>query len=98
MPELHVVAVIRAKEGKEKEVRRDLTAVTDASRKEDGNVRYDLFADRNDPRRFVIIEHWRDEPAQDRHHNESDHIHHFHEHGDRNVESREAVYFLEKIV
>ncbi|RVJ88085.1 putative quinol monooxygenase [Sinorhizobium meliloti] len=98
MPELHLIAVLYAKDGKEQEVRRDLTAVSEASGKEDGNIRYNLFQDRNDPRRFVILEHWRDEAAQDRHHNHSDHIRHFHDNGDRNVESREAVYVLEKVV
>ncbi len=98
MPELHIVATLYAKTGREDEVRRDLTAVTQASRSEDGNIRYDLFEDRNDPRRFVIVEHWLSEADQDRHHTLSDHIRHFHENGDRNVERREAVYLLQKIV
>ncbi|MFD2346627.1 antibiotic biosynthesis monooxygenase [Sinorhizobium terangae] len=98
MPEIHVVAVLYAKQGTEDEVRRDLTVVAETSRKEDGNLRYELFADQNDPRRFVIVEHWRDEGAQERHHHHSDHIRHFHENGDRNVERREGVYVLEKVV
>lgn len=98
MPELHIVATLHAKVGKENELRRDLSAITEASRRENGNIRYDLLQDRNDARRFVIVEHWRDEAAQDRHHNLSEHIRHFHAHGDQNVERREAVYFLQKIV
>lgn len=97
MPEIHVVAVLCAKEGTEDEVRRDLTVVTESSRNEDGNLRYELFADQNDPRRFVIAEHWLDENAQATHHHHSDHIRHFHENGDRNIERREAVYVLKKI-
>lgn len=97
MPELHIVATLYALSGKEQEVRRDLIAVTEASRREEGNIRYELFEDRSDLRRFVIIEHWRDEADQDRHHNLSDHIRHFHANGDRNVERREAVYLLRQI-
>lgn len=98
MPELHVIAMLYARAGQEREMRRDLAAITEASRNEDGNISYDLFEDQNDPRRFVLVEHWRDAAAQDRHHNQSDHIRHFHENGERNVERREAVHFLTKVV
>ncbi|MBB4015113.1 MULTISPECIES: putative quinol monooxygenase [Chelatococcus] len=98
MSEVHMVAVLYAKTGKEKELRNDLTVITEKSRKEEGNLEYDLFEDRNDPRRFVLIEHWRGATDQDRHHNQSDHIRHFHDNGDRNVERREAIYLLQKVV
>lgn len=98
MPGLHIVAILYAKEGKESELSGDLAVITEASRKEDGNIRYDLFEDQNDPRRFVIVEHWRSEADQQKHHNDSDHIRHFHENGDRNVERRESVHMLRPVV
>lgn len=97
MAEVHVLAILYAKQGTEAELRRDLTVVTETSRNEDGSIRYELFADQNDQRRFVIVEHWRDAAAQERHHNLSDHIRQFHEHGDKNVERRELVYFMSRI-
>lgn len=98
MPGLHIVAILYAREGKERELRDDLAVITEASRKEDGNIRYDLFEDLNDPRRFVIVEHWRGEADQQKHHNHSGHIRHFHENGDRNVERRESVHLLRPVV
>jgi len=97
MTDLHIVAVLYAKQGKQETLRQDLTVVTETSRTEDGNLRYELFEDSNDPRRFVLVEHWRDGAAQQRHHNQSDHIRHFHENGDANVERREAIHILRKI-
>ncbi|KQU75704.1 antibiotic biosynthesis monooxygenase [Aminobacter sp. DSM 101952] len=97
MAEVHVLAILYAKEGKEEELRSDLTVVTESSRNEDGSIRYELFADQNDRRRFVIVEHWRDAAAQERHHNLSDHIRAFHENGDRNVERRELVCFMSRV-
>lgn len=97
MAGVHVLAILYSKAGKENELRRDLTTVSNASGGEDGNIRYDLFEDASDRRRFVIVEHWRDTASQERHHNLSEHIRHFHENGDRNVETRESLYFLRKI-
>lgn len=98
MNEVHVVAVLYAKEGHEDALRADLTTVAQKSAQEDGNMRYELFADANDSRRFVLVEHWRDAEAQQRHHNHSAHIAHFHAHGEKNVEHREAVHLLRHIV
>ncbi|MNT93532.1 putative monooxygenase YcnE [compost metagenome] len=81
----------------EHELRRDLTTVCNASSREDGNIRYELHEDANDQRRFVIIEQWQDAASQEKHHNLSSHIKHFHENGDRNVERREVVCFLNPV-
>lgn len=97
MSDVHVVAVLVAKPGREEALRADLVTITEASAAEDGNLRYELFADANDARRFVIVEHWRDAEAQQRHHNHSAHIAWFHAHGEVNVERREFVHFLERL-
>ena len=78
-------------------MRRDLIAVVEPSRKEDGNLRYELFVDHNDARRFVFVEHWVDQHAQQKHHTESEHIRYFHEHGVANVEKTEISFQLERV-
>ncbi|MDK1387560.1 putative quinol monooxygenase [Sinorhizobium sp. 8-89] len=97
MSDIHVVAILYAKEGREDGLRADLMTLTRKSAAEEGNLRYELFADANDGRRFVLVEHWRDAEAQGKHHNQSEHIAHFHAHGEDNVERREAVHFLKRI-
>lgn len=97
MSEVHVVAILYAKEGREDALRSDLIMVTQKSALEQGNLRYELFTDANDGRRFVLVEHWSDAEAQDKHHTQSDHIAHFHAHGEANVERREVVHFLDRI-
>ncbi|MCZ4091148.1 putative quinol monooxygenase [Sinorhizobium psoraleae] len=71
MSDIHVVAILYAKEGREDALRADLMTVTQKSAAEEGNLRYELFADANDGRRFVLVEHWRDAEAQGKHHNRS---------------------------
>lgn len=97
MNELFVVVSIYAKEGKEEELRHDLIAVVGPSRRDEGNLRYELFIDRADPRRFVFVEEWSDRKAQEKHHNESHHIRHFQSHGIANVDHYEAVHMLARI-
>lgn len=97
MSELFVVVSLYAKKGKEDELRRDLIAVVDPSRKEEGSLRYDLFVDQNDPQRFVFVEHWASVEARERHHNEGPHIQHFQKHGASNVERMEFAHFLTAI-
>jgi quinol monooxygenase YgiN len=58
MSELFIVVGLKAKAGKENELRRDLAALVEPSRKEDGNIRYDLFEDQDEPGRFVFVEAW----------------------------------------
>jgi quinol monooxygenase YgiN len=96
--ELTLVVALRAKPGKEDELRRDLAAVVEPSRKEDGSLGYDLFVDQNDPGRFVFVEHWASRQHRDKHHTEGPHIQHFQANGAKNVEQMEFAYFLDRVV
>lgn len=64
MPAMGGVVGLRAKKGKEEELRKDLIAVVEPSRKEEGSMRYELFADESDPGHFVFVEHWASPEAQ----------------------------------
>jgi quinol monooxygenase YgiN len=97
MSDLFIVVGLRAKRGKEDELRRDLIAVVEPSRKEEGNLRYELFSDRSDPGLFVFVEHWATTEAQQKHHTEGPHIQHFHAHGAANVERAEFSHMLSRI-
>jgi quinol monooxygenase YgiN len=97
MSELHIVAVLYAKDGGQDALRADLVTVTKASAAEAGNLSYELFGDTNDERRFVLLERWRDQASRDRHHNESAHIARFHAHGADNIERREVFSFLKRL-
>lgn len=97
MSPFFVMVTLYAKEGREQELRESLTPVVAASRKEDGNLRYELFTDQEDPRRFVFVEHWASPEAREKHHTESDHIVHFHNNGVDAVERTEVAYFLDRI-
>jgi len=44
-----------------------LTHYRDASRKEDGNLRFDALQELNRPNRFIVVEAWRDRAALDAH-------------------------------
>jgi quinol monooxygenase YgiN len=97
MSDFFVLVALYAKDGAEKDLRRDLVAVVEPSRKDEGNLRYELFVDQNDPRRFVFLEHWADEATQEKHHTETEHIRKFQEHGSANVEKMEIFYMLDRI-
>jgi quinol monooxygenase YgiN len=60
---LPVVAIIKAKPGKEIFVEEMLRAVIGPTLKEDGCLRYDLHRDKADPRVFIFIEQWQSEEA-----------------------------------
>lgn len=74
MPELSIVAVVMVRKGSEQELRGALAALVAPSRKDEGNLRYEMYADRNEPRRFVVVERWTDEAAHAKHDAESVHI------------------------
>jgi len=97
MSELVVVVSLRAKPGQEDALRRDLAAVVEPSRQEDGSLRYDLFVDQNDPGRFVFVEHWASREQREKHHNDGPHIRHFQAHGAENVAEMEFAYFLDRV-
>lgn len=98
MSELFIVVGLKAKDGKEGDLRRDLAALVAPSRNEDGNIRYELFVDQSDPGRFVFVEHWASQEQRNKHHTEGPHILHFHGNGMTNVERTEFALFLDKVV
>ena len=98
MSELFIVVGLKAKAGKEDELRRDLSALVEPSRQEDGNFRYDLFEDQDQPGRFVFVEEWASTEARDKHHEHGPHILRFHENGVSNVEKTEFAHRLKRVV
>lgn len=50
LSELFIVVGLKAKAGKEDDLRRDLSVLVEPSRREDGNIRYDLFEDQDEHR------------------------------------------------
>lgn len=97
MSERFHIAVLYAKPGRELALRDNLAALVAPSRAEQGNLRYDLYSDAHDSRRFIFIESWTSAEAQRRHHEQSPHIRHFHANGDADVERRESFYVIEPI-
>ncbi len=55
---LTVVAEMKAKEGKEAQLREALTALVAPTRQEEGCVQYDLHEKLDEPGRFVFYENW----------------------------------------
>ena len=62
-----VVATFEAKEGEEERVESTLSEAVAATHAEDGCLKYALHRDRNEPRRFVMIEMWSSQEALDAH-------------------------------
>jgi Uncharacterized conserved protein len=92
-----IVVGLRAKVGKENELRRDLLSLVEPSRKEEGNRRYDLFEDRAQSGLFVFVEEWASSETQLKHHEHGPHIQHFHNNGMKNVERTEFSYMLKRV-
>jgi quinol monooxygenase YgiN len=64
---LTVVAELLAKPGKEDELRRELLAVVEPTRKEEGCVEYYIHVATDEPGRFIFYENWASREALDRH-------------------------------
>jgi quinol monooxygenase YgiN len=64
---LTVVAEMKAKPGREEELRSALLALVGPTRPEDGCVQYDLHVHTGDPGRFVFYENWASEAHLARH-------------------------------
>ena len=62
-----VVAVFEAKEGEEDRVQSTLSEAVTATHSEEGCLKYALHRDRNEPRRFVLVEMWSSQEALDTH-------------------------------
>ncbi len=97
MDDLFVLVILQAKKGREEALQRDLIAVVEPSRRDEGNLRYELFVDKSDEHRFVFLEHWASPEAQEKHHRETEHIRRFQESGSQNVEKIEVFYQLRQI-
>lgn len=97
MSDFYILAVLYAYPGREQELREDLIALVEPSRKDEGNLSYELFAQQDDPRRFVFVEHWASPEAQIKHHTLSNHIQYFHANGINSVERAELFYKLNRI-
>jgi quinol monooxygenase YgiN len=65
--EINVVAVLKAKEGKEEAVREAFEGVLEPSRKDKGCKRYDLFTAEGAPGTFVMLETWESQEDLDAH-------------------------------
>jgi quinol monooxygenase YgiN len=64
---LTVVAVLKAKPGKEKDLRDALLAVVGPTRGEAGCKQYDLHESTDNPGEFVFYENWTDREALNEH-------------------------------
>lgn|SRR5574340_1064305 len=64
---LTVVAEMQAKPGKEEELKKQLLALIEPTRKEEGCVQYDLHVSTESAGQFVFYENWRSRELLDRH-------------------------------
>ena len=64
---LTVIAQIKAKPGKEGQVRQELLSLVAPSRKDDGCLNYDLHQALDNPTRFLFHENWTSKAHLDRH-------------------------------
>ncbi|HEV2604710.1 MAG TPA: putative quinol monooxygenase [Microvirga sp.] len=98
MSKIQIVVGIKAKADKEDELRRDLVLIVKLSRKEPGNIRYDLYEDHDELGRFVFVEEWASIEERTAHHEHAQHIKYFHENGVLNVEKTEFGRILKGVV
>lgn len=92
-----VLVVLYAKAGRESELREKFKAVVEPSRLDAGNLRYELFEQQDDPRRFIFVEHWESAQAQEAHHTRTEHIRRFQEDGSDAVERVELFYRMKRL-
>ncbi len=64
---LIVIATVKAKAGKEKELAEVLKKFVAPTRRESGCIQYDLHVDQSDPGSFAFYERWVDEAALEAH-------------------------------
>lgn len=67
MTELKIVAVIVVKAAYQNELEKVFHTIVDETRKESGNVSYDLHQDTSNPLRYTILELWKSQAAIDEH-------------------------------
>jgi quinol monooxygenase YgiN len=66
---LTIVANITIKAEYKDDVYKAIKTVVDATRKESGNIFYDVFEDTNNPLKLTFIETWKSQAAIDSHNN-----------------------------
>ncbi|GAA4719461.1 putative quinol monooxygenase [Brevibacillus fulvus] len=95
MSTITVTAVLRAKAGKEQQLREELLKVVPLSRKEAGCIEYNLHQSLEDQRVFLFYETWKDEEAL-KSHAETEHYQQYRQNTEPLLESRE-VYRVRKL-
>ncbi|NRR92569.1 antibiotic biosynthesis monooxygenase [Winogradskyella undariae] len=73
MSKLKIIATIIVKPEFKEDVFNILKTVTDATRKEEGNISYILHEDINNSAKVIILEEWKSQEAID-FHNQTDHF------------------------
>jgi quinol monooxygenase YgiN len=93
------LVALRARPGREEELRAELVALAGPSRRDEGNIQYELLSPPDDPTRFFFIEHWDSPESQHKHHTATDHILNFERnHKEDLVEAVEFYYRLNRLV
>ncbi|HYK89159.1 MAG TPA: putative quinol monooxygenase [Acidobacteriota bacterium] len=64
---LCVIAHIRARQGRQEELRKLLTGLVGPTRKEAGCIRYQLYRNNVDPQDFTFVEEWESDASLDTH-------------------------------
>lgn len=64
---LAVVAVFRARPGKDEELGRQLLSLVSATRQEEGSRFYQICQSRQDSAEWIVLENWRDRAAFELH-------------------------------
>ncbi len=62
-----VLALVKAKPGLEEEVKRELMALQESTRSEEGCINYTLHQSKEDPSCFMFYENWNSQEDLDRH-------------------------------
>ena len=83
--EIICVATFVAKDGRADELKRDMSSLVVPTRKEEGNLRYELNQSLDNPNEFTMIEKFKNKAAFDLH-GKQPHMQHF-----INVTMKEAV-------
>lgn len=97
MSDFYVLVALYAKAGREEELRKKLMPLADASRRDEGNLRYEFFGDQDDPRRFIFVEHWDSPESQRKHHTQTAHVRRFEEEKGDLVEKVEISFRMKAI-
>jgi quinol monooxygenase YgiN len=70
IPQITIVCLITAKKETKQQVRTELTNLAQMTRKESGNINYELHISVQDDCLFIIYENWRNQAALDNHMNQ----------------------------